>query len=122
MTNQEMFDKAVRGLSKQGWARARRIFSTGHEGCAYEGKDGTRCAWGHVDTTLYDEEGGVRTLRSNGLGLAATLDAHQTTFAADLQDGHDSGYAPDAMHRNFFRLCDRYGLLWPDDVPHPPVL
>lgn len=120
LTLQEMFDKAVRGLYRQGWAQA-----MDDNTCVYEAADGKRCAWGHVDTGLAhpDNKGGsVYNLEYTRRGIAASLPAilGGLRFAGDLQAAHDNGGDPLDPARMIMRLksvAERYGLTWPSDVP-----
>lgn len=121
MTRQEMFDRAVRGLAAQGWVASRAPSGA----CLYNGPNGRRCAWGHVDPDGPFSEGkGVRFQRESGRGLAAHLDEETLVFAIELQAAHDRPARkgrpkpavdqPDPNMEPAFRaLGRRYGLTWP---------
>lgn len=117
---QEMFDKAVRGLHKQGWAQA-----LDDGGCVYQAPDGKRCAWGHVDEALGvpdNRHGGVYNLNYCRVGLAAGLGGVLLglRFAGDLQIAHDNGGNPLDPVRMVERLrvvADQYDLTWPEGIP-----
>lgn len=121
LTNQEMFDRAVKGLRAQGWEPARLQ----GEGCKYSlpTDDGgeLRCAWGHVDPSLGPDIGGtVMTLRRLKIGLAAELDDDGETFAWTLQVAHDGVaahmLAPKVhMEKKFRELGVNAGLTWPEE-------
>lgn len=117
MTKQEMFDAAVRGLSSQAWQTS---YVEGY-GCAYLGDNGRRCAWGWVDPSLTDEEGGVARLRAMRIGIAATLNEDQLEFASLLQLCHDEQHmVPDAQQQmldSFIAIGQNHDLIWPADVP-----
>lgn len=115
---QEMFDKAVRGLHKQGWAQA-----LDDGGCVYQAPDGKRCAWGHVDESLTERAtGSVGILHYLREGLAAGLDAvpRGLSFATALQRAHDCNddrLAPDEMVKRLRVVADQYDLSWPEGIP-----
>lgn len=120
---QEMFDRAVRGLRTQGFKRAAADDSDPeHDAtCHYEFKDPQgrvlRCAWGHVDHSIYGGvEGSVDTLRSTCHGLAAFLrvDDGSLEFARGLQAAHDNHPDPSAMEAALRDLGRRSGLSWPE--------
>ena len=119
MTKQEMFDKAVRGLAKQCWKRAARVTDIGNSICVYQDKDGNRCAWGWIDLSLTDDEGGVATLKNRGIGIAATLNDDELEFASLLQLAHDETTNCDGgqiMLDSFIAIGQNHGLIWPADV------
>jgi hypothetical protein len=117
MTKQEMFDKAVRGLAKQCWKRAARVTDIGNSICVYQDKDGNRCAWGHVDTSLDSEvDGGVRKLHEQKIGLAAGLTDSEVMFAQILQTTHDDACTPEQMLEAYTDIYIRHQLDWPSDV------
>ena len=97
LTQQEMFDRAWRGLRSQGWEKsvAARQVDMGST-CVYLNDKGRRCAWGWVDP---DATGALRgrdramplsSLRSQGIGLAANLSDEDYLFASALQNAHDA--------------------------------
>lgn len=114
MMNQEMFDRAWRGLKGQGWEKAHNGL-----GCVYsftkpDGRE-LRCAWGHVDTALTTESFGVRTLRKLKKGLAATLDDEGVYFATELQGAHDDASSSADMEARFREVAAVFNLSIPED-------
>lgn len=105
MTKQEMFDRAWRGLSAQQWRKSEipedesEIFedeipdSDGKYTCLYNGGNGRRCGWGHIDpigTADPKCEGKtVGELAKLGIGIAAELNKEMLTFAKSIQSAHD---------------------------------
>jgi len=104
-----MFNRAWNGLMAQGFERS----ATGNS-CVYRSDDGKRCAWGHVDTSLAHEIGGVESLHSRGLGLAKFLYGDDLQFAAALQNAHDSGYTPSKMATFLRAVAEQYYLTVPE--------
>jgi hypothetical protein len=74
---QEMFDLAWTGLKSQGWSPA---LEDGY--CCYLTSNGLRCAYGHVETTLTSESGGVYLVASGAV-------CGDFAFARLLQLAHD---------------------------------
>lgn len=121
MTNQEMFQKAVRGLASQGWEQS-VIKEKGENEyvqflrCAYSDGEGRHCAWGWIDTDLKAEDSSsIYGLWQNKIGVAGKLD--NITFAEELQRTHDRNTNPDEMKRDFIRMSKDVGYIWPADVP-----
>jgi hypothetical protein len=115
MTQQEMFDLSVRGLASQGWQASYVV----NYGCTYHGEGGRRCAWGWIDLSLTDDEGGVATLKNRGIGIAATLNDDELEFASLLQLAHDETTNCDGgqiMLDSFIAIGQNHGLIWPADV------
>jgi hypothetical protein len=112
MTNQVMFDRAVRGLASQRW----QLCMTRGGSCVYS-HEGMHCAWGWVDPEGTAKACGVvRNLWATEVGLAATLDGDQLLFATDLQIAHDNSSGGEDMRFRFSQLADKYSLTWPEDV------
>lgn len=115
-THQEMFNRAWNGLKSQGWRQARRI----HGACVYQTEDGRRCAWGWVDTSLTDQGGGVYSLRSSRIGIAARLSSDDLEFASALQAAHDGSgsggavYNPSELEQRFREFAHFYKLEIPN--------
>ncbi len=115
-SNQEMFDRAVRGLASQGWQKSES--DDRHHGtlCVYrkEMPDGSvrHCAWGWVDPegTAHNPDGSVETLYANGTGLAASHSGMNLMFARNLQRSHDNSSDAGSMVLAFRALAERYGL------------
>lgn len=117
MTNQEMLDKAVRGLRSQSWQRC----VDQSEGCVYDDGNGRHCAWGWVDPASWkynvkDDGDGVQVqeLREMGVGVAACITAEQLEFAKELQSRHDNSSTPERMMDAFRQLAHAYGLVFPE--------
>lgn len=124
LTNQEMFDRAVRGLASQGWRGAIKVGSYDKPICAYLTNDGRRCAWGWVDTSLASETQDVSSLHYDVCySLAKDLDYDGLVFAKAMQRTHDdvaladTGEEAESMKNAFAKLSKEFGLTWPDDVP-----
>lgn len=118
MTKQEMLIKAVLGLRSQGFQRSITVrpdedgIPSAH--CVYQNPDGLRCAWGHVDLSLKDEECGVFTLYTLGVGIAATLSPEERHFASRLQKAHDTGVTPERMEFELRELASKNNLTFPE--------
>ena len=122
MTNQEMFDLAVRGLASQDWHQCRDNDGS----CTYTDDWDRHCAFGWVDPGIPREFWSgysIKMLANLDIGVAATLDSPGMQFAMDIQQLHDTANrglnwtrAQD-MFRQFDQFCDRHGLTWPADVP-----
>lgn len=110
MTNQQMFDKAVRGLRAQGFQRSMQGTR-----CCYHSSDGKKCAWGHVDPEgtpqLLD---GIHALYKDKVGVAGQLMRDQVDFAVDLQEAHDEGLSSVLMEENLRALATQYNLTFPE--------
>lgn len=120
LTKQEMFTRAFLGLRAQGW----RPSVDEYGNCRYNGTDGCRCAWGHVDPVgTADEESAeginVWALAERKIGLAAKLSPSESAFAGKLQAAHDDvvdtgwGCRPD-MEANLRALAADHGLEVPE--------
>jgi hypothetical protein len=123
LTNQEMLDRAVRGLRSQKFERS---MTSGK--CSYMGPDGRHCAWGWVDPSTWSlpeytsatRDGEVTSsstmfdLRRAKHGLAARLSDNQYNFAVQLQDAHDGGTNPRAMVDRLRDLSEKFGLTYPE--------
>lgn len=117
MTRQEMFEKAVRGLSKQGWVQAKD-----GKFCTYQDKAGRRCAWGHVDLSLNSAHPPIGLLWEDRLGLFKDIKDSEESykvyrFGKTMQHTHDESKSPEGMLRDFRNLAERCSLTWPEDVP-----
>lgn len=126
MTNQEAFDKAVAGLAAQGFKRSVGG-PDGFEQCVYRGKDGKKCALGHlIPDDLYRP-------RIEGMGAGNPLMRPllfelglSIEFSRALQSAHDSAYtidahdkqidAPETMKAMLRRVADKFGLTKPDSL------
>lgn len=106
-TRQEMFNRAAKGLRKQGFLRSMDV-----ESCIYDDGEGRRCAWGHVDKSLTKKDGAasVYVLRRRGRGLAGHLLPEDVGFAATLQDAHDHALSPNEMRQGLFQFAKQYSL------------
>lgn len=117
---QEAFDKAVRGLASQKFARS---VDSGGERCLYNGPDGKHCAFGWLITNvkLDDEDNNLNTydLAKHSV-VNELLESIGTTFARSLQRCHDGarfrpGYGdyvdlPDMMVTSLRSLAIEYDL------------
>lgn len=122
LTRQEMFERAVRGLSSQGYRKCgmgvAEMSCEDVPACAYSSLDGkTHCAWGWVDPTLTARQTGtVNTLRTYGVGVAAELTDEDLSFACDLQSCHDCSRDPASMRQALVEFGAKHGLAWPEGV------
>ncbi len=114
ITRQEMFDRAVRGLRSQGFERAAVSSGMGTR-CVYQTKSGHRCAWGWVDRSLTNESGRVDTLHIRKVGLAATLEEWDVSWALSLQEAHDVSKSPADMERTLRNFAITYELVFPEE-------
>lgn len=109
---QAVFNKAVRGLLKQGKKSLSRADPTT---CAYRGRDGMRCAIGMLikDKHYTDAmEGGTvhdeavcDALKKSGV----SVDGESFDLCADLQTVHDNR-AVKEWRRDFGAVARRFGL------------
>src|SRR6188768_4097120 len=100
MDKQATLDRVVNALMIQNERSAIRVLnedmSTDHEQCQYRGKNGLKCALGHlIPDSLYDEgmeSKGVTALFDSYPALVEVLDAHtesERDFLIRLQIVHD---------------------------------
>lgn len=112
MTNQEVFDKVLFALRKQGRASIRYTHSQNSE-CAYRGHDGMKCAVGHL---IPDEKynAGLEGVKCSDLQVryAAGLTEHQEDLGIALQDAHDHclSVSPEAWEERMRRVAVRFDL------------
>lgn len=112
LTKQIMFNRAYRGLARQKWKQC--IGDNGE--CVYNGPRGTHCAYGWIDPKvpdLYNVSTSISTLRSDKIGVAASLTDDLFSFACDLQTEHDSGEVPRAMRAAFHAIAKQHNLKIP---------
>lgn len=120
MTNQEMFDKAVRGLRSQGFTQCTLLNENGMNRCMYADNNGKHCAWGWVDEATWHPDVNkpaviFSDLRRLGVGLAARLPEAQHSFARDLQSAHDGNNKSHGMEAALRELAVRYHLTFPEN-------
>lgn len=129
---QALFNKAVKGLARQGFAPS--YLPDGEGTCAYRGEDGKRCALGHLipDAVYKPEMEGHNALDllapggSWGTGLRVTdlegmagydIDEDQeqqlAEFLFGLQGCHDSAASPGVMRVELQDFADLHGLALP---------
>lgn len=109
-TRQEMFDRAVRGLRSQGFARC-----TLHNMCSYDDGQGHHCAWGWVDRGIPSgAAGSVMTLKKSNIGIAALLSDKDLDLAQALQNAHDLAEHPADLESRLRAFGEKYGLVWPE--------
>jgi len=127
-SRQEMFNRAWRGLEAQGWQGSVVAKAYGGSRCVYNGPDGRRCAWGHVDPEGTRDPGidvdgnAVMALHTNGIGLAALLTEADALFALRLQRAHDGsslGFGPGArdLRKAMTLFAESEGLTIPESAP-----
>lgn len=112
LTKQEIFDRAWRGLSSQGFQRCRV-----NDRCAYSDGNGRHCAWGWVDVGLgVGSTLAIYEMRRKLQGVAALLDDEGLDFAEQLQEAHDSHEYPEDMERALRELAADNSLSIPGDT------
>lgn len=108
MTDQEMFDAVWKGAKAQGFVQ-----STGDGGfCAYRGRNGLKCNFGHViPDERYDPkfEGLLAAKVIHKLGMQVS-----TVLAEDLQETHDLSWNPDDHEQQLRGVAWRYDLTIPE--------
>lgn len=125
MNQQEIFDKVVHHLHKQG--KPALLFTNSAEGhCAYRGDDGSTCAVGCLIADEFYEpifEGGGAGRADIQRAVEASL-GRQLTYLdmkllGALQSAHDlhlrHGWA--SFCRSLNGIIFNLGLTWPEDVP-----
>ena len=116
MTNQEILNKAVKGLASQGFERS--MWPDGKPGCAYHGDKGRKCAVGWlIPDEKYEariEGRGVYDVRLL-LGLSEFND-DQVPFLEQLQLAHDRAPLPETMKMYLSAVCARYELTVPEEL------
>ena len=121
LTQQEMFDRAWRGLKSQSWEKATTDRGYGGPSCAYLTEDGRRCAWGWIDPEATGALRGddltlpLAHLRSQGIGLAASLSDEDFTFASELQNAHDDLRARGDLKTRLKAFATEHWLTIPED-------
>lgn len=114
VTLQSLFNKAYRGLAKQGFKKSMRgIVPT----CAYRGANGTKCAIGHL---IDDEAARQADSRDNSSyprvqdlipdSIKAVLSVE---LGAKLQECHDFCDTPKEMKANLKDFAKKYNLKVP---------
>lgn len=115
MTNQEAFNKAVRGLAAQGFQRAMQCAYT----CAYRDGEGRRCAVGHL---LSDEELAVEGNSQPVYELqtpfeeGGSLNGLDSMVLENLQGAHDTSTTPIDMKSRLVEFAIRYELELPREL------
>lgn len=121
MNRQEMFDKMWNGLKAQGWKPSTK-YVEGSETCAYRGKNGMKCAFGHL---ISDEDyPKVAHCEGNSVDrpmlLTLSIDTDEHEFLTDAQGAHDrvffgnNGDGDLDMETRFRNLAQRYKLIVPE--------
>ncbi len=102
MNKQEIFNKVVRGLAKQGFWRSMRKFNTDNIAkCAYRGSRGKRCAAGILITDAAYSRA-FETKAATAVDVVAALvesgiQKRQILTVHALQECHDQGKSPKEM-------------------------
>lgn len=117
MNKQEIFDKVYLGLKSQDFKPS--MLGTS---CAYRGKDGLKCAVGHlIPDELYDptweESGGtaVYNLPSNVKQFLGIFNQEDLEFIDGLQWVHDScEFSEDDMQTRLKNFASEKGLTVPE--------
>jgi hypothetical protein len=117
LTRQEVFDKVVTHLRKQGRkAELDLSYEDGAMSCAYRGEEGTMCAAGClIDDERYDrdlEGSDVTSAKVTGALLSSGLSPHDITFVRELQKVHD-GLSTEAWERSWAALAADNNLTMP---------
>lgn len=114
MNEQQLFEKAYRGLAKQGFERSMRPNSVK---CAYRGVGGLKCAIGHaIPDELYRLEMDAPVtpigLDFEGILIRAGYTG-STNFASELQSIHDTAKSPAGMRATLAAFAESHGLPLP---------
>lgn len=108
-TKQEVFDKVVAGLRAQGYEQSLNV--AGH--CSFRGKNGTKCAVGHIlPDDIADR---MRVEYTNEFGqyldqIPGFSEAKHYYLLDDLMGAHDNGHDPGAMMRNLREVAKNHNL------------
>lgn len=116
MTEQEIFNAAVRGLASQGFERC--VAENGN--CVYNGPDGRHCALGWVvpeeDRHLLIEGTSPYHL---SVGLISTVrgnDDISLNFLASLQQAHDKAANAEKVKQNLRNFGREHDLELPEEL------
>ncbi len=122
---QESFNKAVVGLSTQGFRRSmRQPDESGYvsESCAFRGQDGLKCALGQlIDTKVLMSLPGYSKTESE-LAMYRVKEAigavsiGERGFLDDLVGAHDGGRTPEQMVANLKDVARCYSLRLPPEL------
>lgn len=105
---QAIFDRAYKGLAKQGFVQSAWTGT----GCRYRGPNGLKCAAGHCisDEDYHEDmEWKLISLVLDGLGI----DDEKVRFIQDLQSAHDNSNFADTMDKELAKVAGKYGLVVP---------
>lgn len=123
LSNQEMFDTAVKGIASQGWKRAILPAERAREfnGCAYRDGVGGKCAIGwNIPDESYNEriEG---SLASGKLVQEAVGREYDTKFATELQSAHDTSQTKLKMVDSLRSFARNWDLKIPPELENANV-
>lgn len=106
--NQKAFNKAYRGLKKQGFEQS---LNEDGETCMYRGIDGRRCAAGWIiPDSKYHKGMEFHVVAALDTSLFGGADEG---FVEELQSAHDISDCPSDMRKRLVSLADRRGLTVP---------
>ena len=112
MDNQQIFDKAVKGLASQGFKRSMR---SGTKECAYRGEGCRRCAIGWlIPNSNYSTKLEGKTSVYIDVRQAAGLKHDQQAFARRLQDAHDYAKNEYGVKENLLEVASSFNLKIPE--------
>lgn len=114
MTLQEIFDKSVGQIIKQG------VLSRKANGmCAYRGDGGMKCAVGALmddetaeEADALDPEYGADIWSVVEAGLLKGFDRDELTLMYDLQDAHDGAFDISSFKDRAERIAKQHRLEW----------
>jgi hypothetical protein len=117
LTQQEAFDRMVRGLAAQGWQQASQGWDSA---CRYRTYSGLKCAIGQlIPDEKYDVEMEGRSpyvvLRQAGFEVVPRFGS----FLDRCQSEHDGPYTPFEIYTRFRKLAQMFGLDFPIDCLPP---
>lgn len=120
MTNQEIFNKSVKGLNSQGFKQSKKSST---DSCAYRGQGDKRCAIGHC----IEDEKIARKWDKSGTAdicsIAADFEAEfylifgkrvNLDFLSELQEAHDHCGSPEDMKDALREVAREFKLKMPN--------
>ena len=115
---QHVFNRAVNGLSRQGFYRASRDYDGN---CAYRGDDGSACFVGHlIPDSRYSEDleelGVFDKALLKAIGARVRNNNDYSNFLMECQHAHDWALTPSEMKDRLLDIATRHGLEIPAEL------